>query len=265
MSDARQPRFDPTEAILSLSVSVWIATGLDQVGPAFWTMVEQGVDAGIRWPGRFLLVAIALDLLGIWFSKRSLPPPSTGEDAAGRITESLAIVVMSGSRWLVTLMLLILGLLGLGIDVRVVQAPLPTILVLLVPTLKEFLVWRWVFRADAPASTVPRENDALQASQMAGSILTLPKRLALITLIEDGMFADVFPHFFTDGSTADMATRVGLAISLFLVIGSLYFILVYVPLRTPDLVRMKRQGRPLAWVPGFLLEVSCLVFHLWEG
>ena len=263
MSDARQPRFDPTEAILSLFVSVWIATGLDHVGPAFWAMVDEGVDAGIRWPGRFLLVAIALDLLGIWFSKRSLPPPSTGEAAAGRVSESLAIVVLSGSRWLVTLMFLILGLLGLGIDVRVAQAPLPTSLVFLVPTLKEYLVWRWVFRADAHVSAVPREHDALKASQMVGSLLTLPKRLALILLIEDGMFVEVFPHFFTEGSTADMATQVVLAISLFLVIGLLYFILVYAPLRTPELVRMKRQGRPLAWVPGFLLEVSCLVFHLW--
>ena len=265
MSDARQSRFEPAEAILSLSVAAYIGTGLDQVGPAFWAMVDQGVEAGIRWPGRFLLVAIALDLLGVWFSKRSLPPPSPDSDSPGRVSESLAIVVLSGSRWMVTFMFVVLGLLGLGIDVRGAPAPLGMALVLLVPTLKEFLVWRWLFRDGAPATAAPRGDDAAPASRVAGSMLTLPKRLALITVIEDGMLAGVFPHFFIDDPTLDIPTRVLLALSLFLTIGMLYFLLVYAPLRTPDLVRMKRQGRPRAWVPGFLLEVGCLVFHLWDG
>ena len=88
-------------------------------------------------------------------------------------------------------------------------------------------------------------------------------RLSLISLIEEGMFVQVFsPEFMKQIYHGDPGIQIVLIGCLTSAVATLYGILVYIPSRSLDLIRMIRQKRHFAWIPGFTLEVICLVFQI---
>ena len=122
-------------------VALYISLGLQWVSDPFWTMVESGLESEIRWPGIALLLAIILNLLGLFILRYTLPPCRTHYSGIRLLIQSYSHFILMGSRWLATLMLMILGLLGLGIDARGVPEPAIVALILLVPSLQEFLIY----------------------------------------------------------------------------------------------------------------------------
>lgn len=231
---------EPGEILVSIVVTAYIIWGLELAAPPLWTMVEQGLEAGTRWPGVFLLVAIVFDLCGVYLVTRTLPPERDDQPGWVHGFVSMAVFLLIGSRWLVSLMLVILGLLGLGIDVRG-KPPLPMVaLVLLIPTLKELVVYRWLSRPRTVPRTAPPADTSTWVVGLLGSLLLLPKRLVLITFIEEGLFADTLGGM-SVVSEESLEIAVLLSVCTFIATGLLYFILVYAPLRTPELIRLYRQ------------------------
>ena len=94
-----------------------------------------------------------------------------------------------------------------------------------------------------------------------GSMLLLPLCLVLVTFIEEGLIVELYEAL-NGVSEQSASIEVLPGIVLFVLTGVLYFILVYAPLRAPHLIRRVRQQKPLAWLPGFLLEVNGLVLPL---
>jgi hypothetical protein len=250
--------FEPGELVVSFLVAIYILFGLELAAPPFWTMVEQGLDAEVRWPGVFILASIAFDLCGVYVLRRTLPPVRSDRPSGVKALAEMGMFVLLSSRWLVTLMLLAIGLLGLGIDVRGEPPLIVVALLLLAPALREVLVYRWLSR---PAPVVSTDGTSHPGVALIGSLLLLPKHLVLITFIEEGLFADTLGEMDVV-SEAQLSIAVVLSVCMLIATGVLYFILVYAPLRTPNLIRLVRQQKPLAWLPGFLLEVSCLTATL---
>lgn len=256
-------RFDLVETTVALLVGVYVTVGLERAAGPFWSMVDHGLSSGVRWPGLVLLLAIPCDLLSVFVVRRILPPPRRDHARPIRFALHLVRGLLMVCRWMATLMLLILGLLGLGIDVRADTRLWVVALVLIVPALKEFLIYRWLFK-EREVSTEDADTSSMSV-RLGSGLLSVPKRLALITFIEEGMFVDVFSGSLVDFGAAELGLRVVLIGCLIIVVAVLYAVLIYLPLRSPDLIRMIRQRRYLAWLPGFCFEVGCIVVHILSG
>jgi len=244
--------FDATEALVSTCFAAYLFFALPLVGPAFWAMVDAGLASGVRWVGQLMLLALVLEVAGIFLLARTVPPAASPVGVLGAAPRFIVVF----SRWLVGLMILILGLLGFGIDVRPDPSPIVVVVLLTLPALREVLVYRLLFRARVRRSDEGggSPHRGYSIGDLPGKLLCLPARLVMLTLIEGGLFVDLATTVRQDIQAASTLGQVGMVMGFGLVIAVLYAILIFLPLRAVELVRMHRSRRTWAWVPAFFLE-----------
>lgn len=250
---SKRGRLEISEALVSLCFAVYLFVGLPVVEPAFWAMVDGGLASGVRWVGQLMLLALVLEGAGVYFLTRGLPAP----ERRG-VLRSITPFLVALTRWMVGLMVLVLGTLGLGIDVRPEPGVVALLLVLGLPTLKEALVYRRMFRNEPRQPQ--RAGDAL-----TGKLLCLPLRLVLLTLIEGGLFVDLAVNTRADLGAAGFGAQLGMVVAFGCVIAMLYAILIFLPTRAAEIVHMHRKGRSWSWLPGFVLDVALIVLALLVG
>ena len=242
-----------SEWLMSLLVAAYVFFGLPRVAPDFWAMVDRGLSSGVRWPGLLMLAALVLEAVGVWWQARSLPPAVSRGGVVAVLAGAMRAVVML-SRWMVGLMMLILGLLGLGIDVRGATGGIAVAMVLGLSIAREVVIYRWAFRPAEPA----RE----ERSPLGAKLLSLPLRLVLLTFIERGLFVDLAKTASRDIAAASPMAALAMVVGFGLVLAALYGIIVVLPIRAIELIRMRREGRSWAWLPSFLLEVVAIELDL---
>ena len=254
---ARVDRIEVTQTVL---VGIYLAYGLQWFTEQLSLMIDQGLSSGIYWPGLCLLSAILFDALSLFMLRGSMPPePLNDQILTGFINSLFSQVILGGSRWMITLMVLTIGMLGLGIETRNTPEPLIAVVSIAIPTLKEFFSYRWLFKETKALKEVPQNRETIK---FGSSILALPMRLVLISLIEEGMFNEIFSPTINEIGQSELGIKLVLIACLTLLVGVLYAILIYFPTRSPEIIRMVREQRPLAWVPGFSVEVGFIVLQL---
>lgn len=214
-----------------LAFAIFVFFDRAHLARALDSLAKDGAARPLRWLGILLLAAFVLEPIGLWLVVPQTPP---------RITErrwlDAMFVYLALTRFVVGLMFLILGLTGIGLEVRAEPPPTVVVSMLVIVALREWWVVTRILRRHRPPSEAPSH-----VRSSIGRAFLFPGFALTYALIERGLFREVFGPAPAEFAAANAFGRMGWSAIGTFAIGILYLILVFAPLRGASFVPSLRE------------------------